>query len=90
MKGTTAYLKYGTTKISFTEESLLMRTMYVDGKRVASKSGVQFNPEDLGVTHVWLGRSIFNDPYFNGRMDDVRFYSRALSTTEINKLRNFW
>lgn len=63
-------------------------TMYVDGKRVASKSGVQFNPEDLGVTHVWLGRSIFNDPYFNGRMDDVRFYSRALSTTEINKLRN--
>ncbi|WP_034732441.1 hypothetical protein [Bacteriovorax sp. Seq25_V] len=39
LKGTTAYLKYGSTKISFTEESLLMRTMYIDGKEVVFGQG---------------------------------------------------
>jgi hypothetical protein len=43
---------------------------------------------DLGeTTHNWLGRSQYPDhPYFNGALDDVRIYNRALSEAEVRYL----
>lgn len=63
-------------------------TLYVDGQVLAQSDGISFNPQQLGATQVWLGRSHFNDPYFDGRMDDVRFYGKALSTEEIRALHD--
>lgn len=61
-------------------------TLYLDGKAVAQSDNVSFDPRQLAATNVWLGRSHFNDPYFDGRMDDVRFYGRALTSDEVNTL----
>jgi fibronectin type 3 domain-containing protein len=39
------------------------------------------------TTQNWIGRSQFaNDPYLNGRVDDFRIYSKALSASEISTL----
>ncbi|MCW0366117.1 hypothetical protein NB699_001100 [Xanthomonas sacchari] len=54
-------------------------TLYVDGKQVATADGIWINPFQLGeTTQTWLGRSQYgNDPYFKGRMQDLRIYSGA-------------
>lgn len=61
-------------------------TLYVDGKAIAQSDTISFNPQQLAATKVWLGRSHFNDPYFDGRLDDVRFYGKALTAEEIQVL----
>jgi len=44
-------------------------------------------PADLGVTtQNRIGRSQYNDPYLNARMDDFRLYAGALSSTDIAAL----
>jgi hypothetical protein len=46
-------------------------------------------PSDIGdANQSWLGRSQYTDPYFNGSMDDVRIYDRALSAGEVLYLSN--
>ncbi|WP_295847530.1 LamG-like jellyroll fold domain-containing protein [uncultured Xanthomonas sp.] len=54
-------------------------TLYVDGKQVATADGIWINPFQLGeTTQTWLGRSQYGgDPYFKGRMQDLRIYSGA-------------
>ncbi|MFC4100247.1 LamG-like jellyroll fold domain-containing protein [Paenibacillus xanthanilyticus] len=60
-------------------------TLYFNGIQVASVSNVQVDPSELGQTNRnYLGKSQFSaDPYFDGRIDDFRIYSRALSGTEL-------
>lgn len=63
--------------------------MFVDGEEVASNtSTMTLRPSDLGATpNSWLGRSEFPaDNYFEGDMDEIRIYSRALSSSEIQAL----
>ncbi|HEX4793536.1 MAG TPA: LamG-like jellyroll fold domain-containing protein, partial [Humisphaera sp.] len=56
------------------------RTLYVDGAAVAT--GTAFNASGGG--DLWIGGSKGNNTqYFNGAVDDVRIYSRALSASEI-------
>ncbi|MDP9003098.1 MAG: hypothetical protein M3O46_23655 [Myxococcota bacterium] len=62
-------------------------TIYVNGV-VAAQGTTTLNPASLTTTtQNWLGRGEYaSDPYQNGRIDQVRIYSRALSAAEIQQL----
>jgi fibronectin type 3 domain-containing protein len=63
--------------------------LYVDGNEVGRNSAMTIKPSDLGATtQNWIGRSQYNDPYLNGKVDDFRIYNRALSASEITKVMN--
>ncbi|MGD2146812.1 MAG: proprotein convertase P-domain-containing protein [Anaerolineae bacterium] len=59
--------------------------LYVDG--VEQASGAQDSSDFTWQTGVNVGFSNdAGDPYFEGRLDDVRLYKRALISTEIHSL----
>lgn len=59
-------------------------TLYLNGAAIASASGVTVRPWEILARNNYLGRSQFAaDPYFNGKLDAVRIFGRALSATEI-------
>ena len=63
-------------------------TLYVNGVAVAS-NGASLNPTGFDFTPLnnYIGKSQFGaDPLFNGRIDDFRIYSYALSNTAIADL----
>ncbi len=59
--------------------------LYLDGSPVAQNTSGYLDPSDLGNTNQnWLGRSQYSaDPYFDGRLDDVRIYNFTLSPEEV-------
>ncbi len=57
--------------------------LYTNGVPVATNVALNLVPADLSATNIWLGRSQWPDPYFNGQISSVRKFSRALSATEI-------
>lgn len=63
-------------------------TLYVDGSPIASHSEIQLPPCQFGHTRsTWLGRSQYGaDPFFNGRLQDLRIYSGALDASSIADL----
>ena len=62
-------------------------TLYVDGQQVGQNTGMTLRPSDLGATtQNWIGRSQYNDPYFNGRVDEFRIYAKALSASAVAAL----
>ncbi len=64
-------------------------TIYLNGVVVGKNANVSLRPYNLGtvVTSNFLGKSMFtSDPYFSGKMDEVRFYNYALTSAEINAL----
>lgn len=65
-----------------------IHSLYVDGELVEENTSARYTPSDLGSTSQnWLARSQYSaDPYFNGRLDDVRIYNRVLSDEEIEQL----
>ena len=59
--------------------------IYMNNALKVSAAG--YSPPVLSRTYQYLGKSNWSsDPLFNGKMDDVRIYSRALSVTEIQML----
>ena len=58
-------------------------SLYVNGKPVGSTFGIESSPADFPATNNYIGKSQFNDPYFNGRIDDFRLYAKALDGPEI-------
>jgi len=62
--------------------------LYMDGVVVATNPAMTLHLSDVGTTTLnWLGRSPFTaDPFFNGSLDDLRIYERALSASEISAL----
>jgi hypothetical protein len=64
-------------------------TIYLNGVAIGKSTTVSLRPYNLGnvVSSNFLGKSMFTaDPYFSGKMDEVRFYNYAMSATEINAL----
>jgi len=58
--------------------------LYVNGVEVGRNSAMTLNPSSLGTTNLnYLGRSQYPDPYFDGKIDDFRIYTRALAASEI-------
>jgi hypothetical protein len=59
--------------------------IYLDGTQEAA--GNPADPVETRDTDNQLGgRPEFDDQYFDGRIDDVRVYNRALSASEIESL----
>ena len=59
-------------------------TMYINGAQIAQNTNFNLNPSSLGITtNNWIGRSQYNDPYFNGALDEVRMWSVARSQAQI-------
>ncbi|HOK96619.1 MAG TPA: family 43 glycosylhydrolase, partial [Anaerohalosphaeraceae bacterium] len=62
--------------------------LYVNGVEVGRNSAMTLTPASLGATtQNYIGRSQYSaDPYLNGRVDEFRIYSNALSAAEIAAL----
>ena len=65
--------------------------LYIDGALVTGAGTTSLRPSDLGaIDYAYLGKSQFGaDPYFDGMLDEVRVYSRALSATEVRTVYQF-
>jgi hypothetical protein len=62
-----------------------MRTVYINGVPDGTNGDPQPRSDNRG--NVAIGRpGAVNILYFNGRIDEVRIYNRALSTTEVRSL----
>ncbi len=58
--------------------------LYVNGVQVGQNTGMTLTPSSMGATtQNWIGRSQWADPYLNGRVDDFRIYTNALSAANI-------
>lgn len=61
--------------------------LYVDGVAVGTNNSMTLNPSSLGnTTQNYIGKSQWNDPYFNGLVDDFRIYNGALNAGEVATL----
>jgi len=59
-------------------------TVYLNGKPAAIIFNFTNTPSLMGSTSQnYLGKSQYNDPYFNGSINEFRIYDRALSAAEI-------
>ncbi len=59
-------------------------TIYLDGVSIGSATGINLNPNLLGLTSKdYLGKSAFNDPNLVGSIDDFRLYGGAASAAAI-------
>ncbi|MEO7319791.1 MAG: LamG-like jellyroll fold domain-containing protein [Chthoniobacteraceae bacterium] len=57
--------------------------LFVNGALVNSNTAMDINPVDCATKFNYLGKSQFADPLFNGRLDDVRFFTTALSDAQV-------
>ncbi len=63
--------------------------LFVNGVGVGTNASMTLKPSSLGSTTLnYIGKSQFPDPYFNGRVDDFRIYSVALSSAQVVALAN--
>jgi len=65
-------------------------SLYINGALVSTNTSLTIKPSNLGSTTLnYLGKSQFSaDPMFKGSIDDFRIINRALSASEIAKLKN--
>jgi hypothetical protein len=62
--------------------------LYIDAGTPVVSSAMTLRPADLGtIDYAYIGRSQFGvDPYFDGMIDELRIYDRALSADEVQLL----
>ncbi|NYF09532.1 putative cell wall-binding protein [Leifsonia sp. AK011] len=59
-------------------------TMYVNGNAVSTNTSFTTKPSALGQTNRnYIGKSQYSDPAYNGAVDDLAIYDRALSAQEV-------
>ncbi|RYD20781.1 MAG: hypothetical protein EOP88_13730, partial [Verrucomicrobiaceae bacterium] len=58
-------------------------TLYLNGQVVGTTFGINRSPADFPAVNNYIGKSQFNDPYFNGRVDDFRVFGKALNGQEV-------
>jgi hypothetical protein len=62
-------------------------TLYVNGKTVATNTAMVLDPVNVGTQKNYLGKSQWaQDPLFNGLLDDVKFYTSALTAAQVAAL----
>jgi len=57
--------------------------LYHNGELVATNTGMTLDPIDVAAELNYLGKSQWPDPYFNGRIDDLKIYNYARTTEQI-------
>jgi hypothetical protein len=61
--------------------------LFVNGLPVNTNTAMTIDPIDVGTRFNFLGRSQFSaDPLFNGRIDDVRIVSSALTDAQVKAI----
>ena len=70
--------------VAYTQKGTTGR-LYLDGVEVASATHMTLSPRQVGDQVAFLGRN-WGHPSFNGRLQDFRVYSGALSAAEIAAL----
>ena len=61
--------------------------LYVNGAAASQANGITINPGDFAPRINYIGKSQFSaDALFNGRIDELRVYSYALTSTELQTL----
>jgi hypothetical protein len=60
--------------------------IYVNGTQVASSTAMTFNPSSFNPLTNYIGKSMYPDPLFNGRVDGFHVYNYALSAAQIAAL----
>ena len=78
--GTTANPVNAWTHVAMTYDSTTVR-LYVNGTQVATRA--QTGTIQSSSTPLWIGGNQPYGEFFNGLLDEVRVYNRALSQTEI-------
>ena len=64
-------------------------TLYIDGISVGSNSYNSASFSDFGAgQNFYLGKANWNDPYYDGKMEQVGLYDKALSPTEVSSIYN--
>jgi hypothetical protein len=58
--------------------------LYVNGELKATNTGMTYNPIQFRPTQNYIGKSQYlTDPYFNGRIDELKIYNYARTTEEV-------
>jgi hypothetical protein len=58
--------------------------LYVNGALADHNTNMTLAPADMGSTlNDWLGRSQYNDPLFNGSIDEFRIWNGQLSALQV-------
>ena len=70
-------------KIDIVIDGVTMK-LYIDGLLVSENDNTGITTSNFGTGVIsYLGKSFYDDPYFNGSFDNVKVYNRALSEEEI-------
>lgn len=70
-------------KIDIVIDGVTMK-MYIDGLLVSENDNTGITTSNFGTGVIsYLGKSFYDDPYFNGSFDNVKVYNRALTEEEI-------
>ncbi len=70
--------------LAVTESGAGDLTLYVDGTEVGYTAEAALEPSSLGsISTAYLGKSLAGGPSFRGRLSNVAFYNKALSSTAI-------
>jgi hypothetical protein len=64
-------------------------SLYVDGVLVSSANRTRTNSIDETTRNLYIGAWSAYNRNFNGKMDDLRIYKRALSPSEVSQLYNW-
>ncbi|MDQ6417911.1 LamG-like jellyroll fold domain-containing protein [Paenibacillus sp. LHD-117] len=59
--------------------------LYVNGEEKAS-AAITLKPSDFRPSVLYIGKSMFNDPLFNGQVDEFLLYNTALGAEEIRDI----
>ena len=57
--------------------------LFVNGALVNTNAAMDINPVDIATKFNYLGKSQFPDPQLNGKLDDVRFFTTALTDAQV-------
>lgn len=57
--------------------------LFINGTLVNTNTGMTINPVDIGTKFNFIGKSQWPDPLFKGRLDDLRFFSTALTDAQV-------
>ncbi len=56
--------------------------LFLNGQRIGT-AAASIPLNRINDVNVWLGKSQWNDPYFNGQFDEFRIYSGALNDQQV-------
>ena len=75
--------------LNYTSATVVTWNLYVDAVLIfTAAAGTSTWPNPVLRNYCYLGKSPYNDPYFNGMMDEFRYYSRTISAAEVATLYN--